>query len=297
MTIQAAWQALTGHRHYRYRGCAPDPDQPSRAAVDPALSLDAWLPYTGDGAEPQRDRIARERAAIDACIGCPVMVQCLTYATTEIVDTDPVSGKVSVRLAEPEGIWGGMLALERHRALIARRAGHQPPRQVPDEVRTPQKLAVLAALAVELYDEHVAARAGMDVRTANWHRSQLCTHLGLDKDTASRDDLLAAALRFDLIPAGVRVVWDGLWPMPAAPTTDGIRHRRLAPGVPPALLTDPPVTFQERRKARALRRSPRPGWQTRPTARRPAARARHLTVVPARTADHLPAAPVLEPAA
>ncbi|MET7713756.1 hypothetical protein [Streptomyces sp. NPDC005407] len=241
-----ARQALTDHPRYRYRGCAPDIDEPTQAAGNLNLTVDAWAPYTGDGAEPQTERHARERAAIEVCVECPVMVACLTYANTPITTRDSNGAVISVRLTEPEGIWGGELALTRHHTLIARRtrAAAETTAAIPAKVlaacRTPQKQAVLNALAIELYDARVAHRARMDIRTTNWHRAALCSQLGLDKETATRDDLLAAALHHKLLPPTTRIVWDGLWPVAAAPTTDGIRQRRIAPGFPH--LNPPPKT-------------------------------------------------------
>ncbi|WP_392838641.1 hypothetical protein [Streptomyces sp. LN500] len=248
----ATRQQLVDDRHYKYRGCAPDPDSPSVSAADPDVSLDAWGPYTGDGAEPQKERIDREKAAQQICERCPVLALCRTYANTTIIDADGVE-----HLAEPEGVMGGELALTRHRALIARRHAEttsttpeavapQAPRNLAD-ARTPQKVAVLRALTVELYDERVAHRAGMDVRTSNWHRSALCSLLGLNKETATRDELLVAAVRQGLLPADTRIVWDGFWPIAAAPTTDGSRQRRIAPDVPAALLAPRPRTRRRRR--------------------------------------------------
>jgi hypothetical protein len=289
MTIDsiAARQQLVDHAHYKYRGCAPDEENPAMSAADPDVSLDAWGPYTGDGAEPQKERIDREKAAKDICGRCPVLALCRTYANTTVVDADGVE-----HLVEPEGVMGGELALTRHRSLIARRhaetTGTAPAAQAPtaprnlSDARTPQKMAVLRALTTELYDERVAHRAGMDVRTSNWHRSALCSLLGLNKETATRDELLVAAVRQGLLDPTTRIVWDGFWPIAAAPTTDGSRQRRIAPDVPAALLAPRPRT----------RRRRRPG-NTSPAGRRlRLARAPH----PA-TALPLTATTVLEPAA
>jgi hypothetical protein len=250
----AARQQLVDDRHYKYRGCAPDPDQPTVSAADPDVSLDAWGPYTRDGAEPQKVRIDREKAAKQICSRCPVLALCRIVANSTTVDEEGVE-----HLAEPEGVMGGELALTRHRALIARRHAATTDTLVALEVRgevvvrnladarTPQKMAVLRALTVELYDERVARRAGMDVRTSNWHRSALCSLLGLNKETATRDELLVAAVRQGLLPPDTRIVWDGFWPIAAAPTTDGSRQRRIAPDVPAALLTPRPRTRRRRR--------------------------------------------------
>ncbi|KAF0646594.1 MULTISPECIES: WhiB family transcriptional regulator [Streptomyces] len=251
----AAWRTLTDHPHYRYRGCQPDPEQPARAAGDPDLSINAWLPYTGDGQENQADRHARERAAIVVCGFCPVKAACLAYATTLTADG---------LLAEPEGIWGGLRALERHRALIASRthttspvacadAGQQPTAEKLAEARTPAKTAVLRALARHTDPDLVAAAAGLDVRTANWHRSALVSLLGLDKETTTREQLLHAAVAYGLLPDTVRIVPDGRWPLTAAPTTDGARQRRLAPDMP-VQLTIPGLPHYPRRLRRRIRR-------------------------------------------
>ncbi|MGW5529479.1 hypothetical protein [Streptomyces xanthochromogenes] len=245
MTPRLARQALTDHPHYPYRGCAPDLDEPARAAGNLDLTVDAWGPWMGDIPEPQRVRIARERAALAVCSHCPVLAQCRTYGNTETADG---------HLAEPEGILGGELALTRHRALIARRAAAAP---VPadahnttgpgpvTEARTPQRLALLAALARDTDDELIAYRAGMDVRTARWHRSALTTLLGLDKEHATRQELLAAARSHGLLPKGIRILPDGPFPIAAAPNTDGTRQRRIAPRRPVQLrlveLADLPI--------------------------------------------------------
>lgn len=230
ITPAAAHRALTEHPHFHYRGCAPDVDEPSRAAGDLDVSIDAWSASTEDGGETQKARIAREKAAVRVCQACPVLAVCRTYATSYTLD--PAG---SPRLAEPEGVLGGLRALERHRLLIASRtaepAGTIPARALR-EASTPQKRALLRALASSTDEELIAYRAGMDVRTANWQRSQLCTLLGLDKETATRDQLLDAARTHGLLAPSIRVRPDGPWPYAAAPTTDGARQRRIAPGMP-----------------------------------------------------------------
>ncbi|MFB7592408.1 hypothetical protein [Streptomyces sp. NPDC056169] len=269
----AAYRNLTEHRHYVYRGCAPDPDQPTQSAADPDLPLDAWGGSTLDGGQEQAERLDHQRRAIDICGRCPVRAACQVYANVEI----PGGG-----LVEPDGIWGGERSLDRHRALIARRAA-DPVLAEPAPVSVEQiaeagsltKRALLRALARETDAELVAYRAGMDLRTSNWHRSTLCTLLGLDKETASRAELLQTAQRHGLLPAGARIVPDGRWPIAAAPTTDGARQRRLAPERPVQLaipgLPDYP-------------RTPTPT----PAPAAPAPR-RHLTVVrPAAAARPVP---------
>lgn len=235
MDAITARQHLVDDRHYKYRGCAGDPDDPRVSAADPDVPIDAWGPYTDDGAEPQRVRRARERAALAICKRCPVLAACRTYANTTTLDEAGVE-----HLVEPEGVMGGELALTRHRALIARRhaatvgTGAAATEDTPlvrnlDDARTPQKRAVLAALARNTDPEAVAYRAGMDLRTANWHRSALVGMLGLDRERATRDQLLAAAVEHGLLPRSVRIRPDGPMPYAAAPTVDGVRQRRIAP--------------------------------------------------------------------
>ncbi|MFJ3283359.1 hypothetical protein [Streptomyces halstedii] len=235
MDAITARQHLVDDRHYKYRGCAGDDENPRVSAADPDVPVDAWGPYTDDGAEPQRVRRARERAALAICGRCPVLVACRTYANTTVVDEAGVE-----HLVEPEGVLGGELALTRHRALIARRhaatvgtdtaaADPVPAARSLDDARTPQKRAVLAALAREVDPEAVAYRAGMDLRTANWHRSALVGMLGLDREHATRDQMLAAAVDNGLLPRSMRIRPDGPMPYAAAPTVDGVRQRRIAP--------------------------------------------------------------------
>ncbi|MFJ8677189.1 WhiB family transcriptional regulator [Streptomyces sp. NPDC093589] len=228
MSSSRAYATLTTHRHYAYRGCAPDPDQPERAQGDLDVSINSWLPYTDDDAEAPATRIARQRTAAAVCDTCPVVVLCRTYALSETTDG---------RLAEAEGVWGGMLPLERHRDLVARRTAQPAEAVAADdkrlaECRTDQKQSVLRSLAANLDEELVAYRAGMDVRTANWHRSLLCGLLGLDKEKATRQQLLGAARTLGVLPTGIRIVPDGDVPIAAAPNTDGSRQRRLAAGRP-----------------------------------------------------------------
>lgn len=205
---RALRQAWEEHPHFRYRGCAEDVDVPGRAAGDVSLSLDAWHGDDRDGSEPQREREARQAAAVEVCLNCPVMVQCDAYASSVVVEDG------QARLAEPAGIWGGRLALDRHRAFIKRR--HEVASAAPVRaVRTPQRLRVLEALAVHVSPEAVAAAAGVDVRTANWQRSRLVTQLNLDKESATRGELLAAAVERGLLDAGVVVGDDGR--VPAVP--------------------------------------------------------------------------------
>ncbi|MFD0555402.1 WhiB family transcriptional regulator [Streptomyces rectiviolaceus] len=181
-----ARQDLVDHPHYRYRGCAPDPDQPTQAAGNPDLTLDAWEGQDIDGAENQIERRERQAAAIEVCIDCPVMARCLTYARTYRVETG-ADGTQKAVLTEPSGVLGGMTSLERHREFIT--AQHRIVAPAPDaRLRTAQKMALLTALAAHTHHDDVARAAGMDLRTANWHRSALTTLLGLNKKTALRQE-------------------------------------------------------------------------------------------------------------
>jgi hypothetical protein len=194
------------HPHFRYRGCAPDPDNPLRMAGDPSLHVgahhgpDAFLP------EGQVERRRREDAAIEVCVSCPVMVQCDAYASSVRPDG---------RLAEPEGVWGGRRALERHKALI--KARHAVPAASDRKFRTVQKQAVLTALARCWDPFEVAAAAGVDVRTANWQRSSLVRLLGLPK-TVTRMRALAAARERGLLEGVELVPDDGSVPAIPPPT-------------------------------------------------------------------------------
>ena len=241
------------HRYFRYRGCAPDPDVPGRAAGDTSLSLDAWHGEDRDGSEPQRVREARQAAAIDVCLGCPVMVQCDAYASSVVVD----GGKA--RLAEPDGIWGGRTALERHRRFIARR--HEVAAQAPvRQMRTRQRLRVLEALAVHADAEAVAQAAGVDVRTANWQRSRLVTQLNLCKETATRLELLEAAVEQGLLERSVVVADDGSVPAvppPPAPSPATAPAPGASAGSSPVVDDARPgrVSVAELRAPRPRRRS------------------------------------------
>lgn len=205
-----AYEAWTEHRFFKYRGCAPDPENPGLAVGGPVvggpgLPLDAWVGDDRDGAEPQDVREARKAAAIEVCLNCPVMVQCDAYANTVGLD-----GK----LLEPNGIRGGRTALERHRALVKARAEQGTPVAVPAPapnrmLETPQKQAVLRALAVCWEPVAVMERADLpDVRTANWQRSQVRKLLGLPKD-ATRMRLLEVAQERGLLDGIVVVPDDG----------------------------------------------------------------------------------------
>ncbi|MFD0509372.1 WhiB family transcriptional regulator [Streptomyces chiangmaiensis] len=121
---------------------AGDPSLPVGAHHEP----DAWKP------EGQKERRVREDKAIEVCLSCPVMVQCDAYASSVVwKNGDP-------KVAEPDGVWGGRRSLERHRALIAAR--HEVVAAPDRRFRTPQKQAVLRALAVCWDPFEVASAAG-----------------------------------------------------------------------------------------------------------------------------------------
>lgn len=190
---KTAQQELTDHPYYRYRGCAPDPDNPQVSSADNSLSVDAWQAPDVDGGEEPEVRAERVRAAKAVCGRCPVLAVCAVYGASVTAD-----GK----LAERHAILGGMTALERTKALVEERQV-QPVavEPAPDEqLRTEQKLAVLRALAAHEGPEDVARAAGVDVRTANWQRARITTQLGLKK-TATRRELLEAAVARGLLRA------------------------------------------------------------------------------------------------
>ena len=221
----AAYRALTEHRFYAYRGCAPDADDPTRMAGDPRLPVGAHHAPDVDGGEEQAVRRAREDAAVEVCLSCPVMVACDAYASSVTAEG---------RLAEPDGVAGGRRALERHRAFI--RTRHEVSVQAPDtRFNTLQKQAVLRAFAGcwEPYEVAAAAEvelrrltraAGksdaecrLDVRTANWQRSNMATLLGLPHD-GTRAQFLAAAAERGLLGGVAVVADDGTVPAVPPPT-------------------------------------------------------------------------------
>lgn len=204
----AAYVAWTEHRFFKYRGCAPDPDNPRLAVgtvdVDGRpvqLSVDAWHGPDKDGGETKQAREARVQAAKDVCLNCPVMVQCDVYAR--------------LAPAQADGVRGGRTVRERGALVKA------PKRRVPvavpvDHLRTPQKLAVLRVLAGCADEYRVAMETGLGVRKANWQRARLTSGLGLEP-TASRNELLKAAVDRGLLDASLVVVDDGKVPaIPAA---------------------------------------------------------------------------------
>ncbi|MFF7795629.1 WhiB family transcriptional regulator [Streptomyces sp. NPDC007991] len=231
------------HPHFKYRGCAPDADDPMRMAGDPSLPVGAHHGPDAFAPEGQKERRAREAAAIEVCVSCPVVVACDAYASSVRADG---------RLAEPDGVWGGRRALERHKALIkARHAVAAAPGRL---FETPQKKAVLRALAACWDPFEVAARAGVDVRTANWQRSSLVRLLGLPKD-ASRMRALAAARERGLLDGVDVVADDGSVPAVPPPT-------KVAAVVEPTqlVLWDAALADRHQTPARPVRRRrPRTG--------------------------------------
>lgn len=233
-------QHLTEHRLYKYRGCAPDSDNPAVAAGDPSgrLPVGSWQAPDVDGAEDQTDRRVREAAAVEVCVDCPVMVQCLAYGSSITM-----VGEVA-KLTEPYSILGGMTSLERHKAFIATR--HKVAAPAPDrKLRTPQKLAVLRALAAHTDPYDVAAAAGMDVRTANWQRSILATKMNLPAG-ATRREMLAEAARRGLLDGVVVVEDDGSVPavppptrMPPVPSAESVAVFATAVASVPASASGP----------------------------------------------------------
>jgi len=204
MSAAAARAAWAEHRFFKYRGCAPDPSNPQVLAARPDLPVDTHHPADRDGQEPKAQRVAREEAAIELCLNCPVMVACDRYANSVTPE-----GK----LAQPVGVWGGRLAKERREAFA--KVQHEVAAAAPDEqLQTDQKRDVLLALAMCADGDAsaVAAAAGVPVRTANWQRSRLVTQFNLNKASATRRELLAEAVRRGLLDASVVVADDGSVP-------------------------------------------------------------------------------------
>jgi hypothetical protein len=184
-----AQQELTDHPYYRYRGCAPDPDDPRLAAGDNNLLVDAWQAPDVDGGEEAEARVERVRAAKAVCARCPVLSACGVYGASVGPDG---------RLAERHAILGGLTATERTRALVEERQATPVVVVEPapvEQLQTEQKLAVLRGLAAHADPERVARAAGVDVRTANWQRTRLATQLGLPRSVSRRELLDAAVAR------------------------------------------------------------------------------------------------------
>lgn len=229
ITAREAHEAFEGHRYFRYRGCAPDPDQPTQAAGDPDLPITAWEAPDVDGGEEQRDRLHREAAAKAVCARCPVQQVCLTYGT---------STNDEGRIAVEHGIFGGATMLERHRMFIRQRQASLDEEQAAAadrRLRTEQKLAVLRALAVHTDPYEVAQAAGVDVRTANWQRSAITTLLGLDKLVATRGELLAAAAQRGLLDGVTIAAGDQDVPAVPPPGTTPIADTTTVPAVAAAV--------------------------------------------------------------
>ena len=184
-----AQQELTDHPYYRYRGCAPDPDDPRLAAGDNSLLVDAWQAPDVDGGEEPEARQERVRAAKAVCARCPVLGACGVYGASVTPEG---------RLAERHAILGGLTATERTRVLVEERQATPVVVVEPapvEQLQTEQKLAVLRALAAHADPVRVAGAAGVDVRTANWQRTRLATQLGLPRSVSRRELLDAAVAR------------------------------------------------------------------------------------------------------
>lgn len=203
---EAAYVAWTEHRFFKYRGCAPDPDNPRLAAgwverdgKPVQVPVDAWHGPDKDGGENQRVRRERQATAKELCGRCPVMAECDAYAM--------------LAPAQADGIRAGRTVRERGRLVEAPKRA--VPVQVPvDQLRTPQKLAVLRALAAHTDEYRVAIESGLGVRGTNWQRAILTSKLGLPH-TATRVELLAAAVARGLVDAALVVSDDGA--VPAVP--------------------------------------------------------------------------------
>ncbi|MFJ9420699.1 WhiB family transcriptional regulator [Streptomyces sp. NPDC101249] len=229
MANHTPYEQLTTHRHYKYRGCAPDPDNPQHAAGNPTLPLDTWHSPDQDHTGTLDERRTRVEAAKTVCRQCPVLTACALYANTTTPD-----GK---RLLEPDGIMGGETALHRHKAFIRRR--HQLAAATPDaEILTPQRQQVLTALAAHTDPHDVAQAARVDIRTANWQRARLVTQLNLDKTSATRRELLNAAVQRGLLQAADVVPDDGT--VPAIPAPGLLKQAGQIPAAPQ--LSPPPTT-------------------------------------------------------
>lgn len=205
---KTAQQELTDHPYYRYRGCAPDPDDPKLAAGSPEvdaegkpvrLPVGAWQAPDVDGGEDQEARNERVRAAKAVCASCPVLAVCAVYGASVTVD-----GK----LAERHSILGARTALERTKALVQeRQVKPVVVEPAPDEqLKTEQKLAVLRGLARHADPELVAVAAGLGaglegLRTAKWQIARLKTQMSLPK-SATRAEVLEAAVARGLLDPG-----------------------------------------------------------------------------------------------
>lgn len=207
-----AWDGLVGHRWWRYRACAPAAVDPGVCAVDEATPTTVFEAPDSDIPEAHHVRTAREAAAVAVCRQCPILRECRAYA---------LGPEGADRPREMTGVWGGLTGVQRRR-MRGRRTAAQA--QVPVVECTGARLAVLEALAEHRGAVAVARAAGMEESTANWHRSKLVTMLGLDPVSASRGQLLAAAVERGLISAAV-VVPDGPVPQRAIPT-----QRHALPG-------------------------------------------------------------------
>lgn len=204
----AAYVAWTEHRFFKYRGCAPDPDDPRFAAGwverdgrPVQVPVDAWLGPDQDGGEEQRVRRERQATAKELCGRCPVRAECDAFAMLAPAEADGIRAGRTMRER------GALLETRRRRVSVA----------VPDsQLRTPQKLAVLEALAAWPDEYRVAMETGLGVRKANWQRARLVSGLALEP-SASRMELLKAAVERGLLDVSLVVADDGS--VPAIPAS------------------------------------------------------------------------------
>jgi WhiB family redox-sensing transcriptional regulator len=218
---------LAAHRFYTYRGCAPHWDNPKVIAANETLELSAF--HGPDGGETQKERIAREAAALAVCGSCPLTEACREYAIGD-----------GPSLREPRGIWGATTAHNRRTILAERLAALQQttPEPLPlVRLRTRQKQGVLAALAAHEDLAKQCAEAGLDARTVLWQISRLATLLRLPPGDRDRTHILAAAAAAGVLPDTA--------PAPAAAPEVALEHQAVPkqqtvrPSRPPIRLLSP----------------------------------------------------------
>lgn len=270
MASRDAYNALTEHPRFKYRGCAPDPDEPHLAVGSQELEdgrrvrvpVTSWQAPDIDGGEPTDVRVARETAAIDVCVECPVMMACHTYSNT--LDAD---GK----LVEEFAVLGGERWQTRTRRLVEARSGMVPEAAPDDRFATDQKKAILKALALRWDAREIAQVALMNIRTANWQRSHLANLLGLSKD-ATRMQLLEAAQARGLIDAAWVRADDGS--VPAVVTSmkarqETVQGPRRTAGRRPSRTKFTAIAGQLVVDVDVAQRRPRPEPSARPAASEP----------------------------
>lgn len=184
-----ALSRLEAHRFYRYRACAPDPDNPAVCQGDTSVPVD--IQYGPDD-ETQRARHARERIAKRLCGGCPLLTACQQYAIEH----------------ERHGVWGGMSTAERAKAFRARQepAAAEPQPEPLHRLLTGQRQVVLAALVVHGTEAALTAATGLDARTLRWQISRIASVFGLPEGRRDREHILAAAAAADVLPTAAPAV-------------------------------------------------------------------------------------------